>query len=122
MTALTPHGLKGNHASRPCFPDSVSCPGLSQRRADAAEYRVDGVGYIVDTAHAYQCDQGDQQCILNQILALFAVLQAQEFHKLIHKHIAHFVVLLIGVIPARAGELYFASTISRVFHEQWMNK
>jgi hypothetical protein len=82
------------------LPGSVSCPGLRQRRADVGEYVVDGVGHIVDTGDAHECDQGDQQCILDQILTIFAGIQALEFHLQIHKSIAHFVLLLIGDPPA----------------------
>jgi hypothetical protein len=53
---------------------------LSQRAADAAKDRVNGGGYIADACDANECDQGNQQRIFDQILTLFTVLQALEFH------------------------------------------
>jgi len=88
-------------------------PVLGERRADVGEYAIYSTGYIVNAGDADQCDQGDQQCILNQILSILAVPQALDFHVQIHKHIAHCVVLPIGDNPASAGN--FVSTISCVF-------
>jgi hypothetical protein len=53
---------------------------LSQRGADVAENGVNSCGYVADARDADECNQGNQQCIFDQILTLFAVLQALEFH------------------------------------------
>jgi hypothetical protein len=53
---------------------------LRQRGADIGEDRVNSCGYVVNARDANECNQGNQQRIFDQILTLFAVLQALEFH------------------------------------------
>jgi hypothetical protein len=65
-------------------------PELRQRRADVAEYCVDRACDAIDPSDARQCDQANQQCILNQVLTFLAVLQVLEFHEQFQKYVAHF--------------------------------
>jgi hypothetical protein len=67
------------------FGKSVDPNQLSQRGADVGKDRVNGRGYVVDARDANECYQGNQQRIFDQILTLFPVLQALEFHEKFQK-------------------------------------
>jgi hypothetical protein len=69
----------------------IASRSLAQRGADVREYGIHGRRNIVDARDANQCDQGYEQCIFHQILTLFTVLQALEFHVQLQKCVAHFV-------------------------------
>jgi hypothetical protein len=61
-----------------CLPDNPLLE-LRQRAADVGKNVIDGGGYIVDAGDAHKCDQGDQQCIFDQILTFFVIPQGLEF-------------------------------------------
>jgi hypothetical protein len=67
------------------FGKSENPDQLAQRGTDVGEDRVNGRGYVVNARDANECNQGNQQRIFDQILTLFAVLQALEFHVKFHK-------------------------------------
>ena len=75
----------------------------AQNRVDVAECSVEAAGQSLHARSGAESDQGNNECILDQVLTFFAIHQVLKFHVQLDKHRINLWSLRGWIFPASAG-------------------